>query len=142
VWASTDQVASVTGRTVTAEQLAQADSVITIYCNRTPDASASIGVRDLYWLRMATCWQAAWQTQQSGYDSRNNAASIGQDGLSIQRVTEHSATLAPLAARALKNVSWIGSRTLRVPNVSVPPGTAVLDFTSEASDERSDWELL
>lgn len=141
-WATAEQVEAITGRSVSAPDLAQADSVITIYCNRTPDASGCMGLRDLYWLRMATAWQAAWQSQQAGYDSRSNAQAVTQDGMSIQRETEHSVTLAPLAARALKNLSWVGSRTIRTPNVRVPLGVDVIDFTQDASDAVSDWREL
>lgn len=142
-WASISDVQSATGKTVTSDQLAQADAVVTIYCNRTPDASASIGARDLYWLKQAVCWQAAWQIQKPGYDQRDNAQSVMQDGLQVERETEHSVTLAPLAARSLKNLSWKASRTVRTPNVRVPLGLGLApDFLLESSDSRSEWQPL
>lgn len=138
-WATVSDVLSVTGHSATEPQLAEADSVITIYCNRTPDASGGMTKRDLYWLRSATCWQTVWQAAQAGYEQLGSAQAVSQDGLQIQRETEHSVTLAPLAARALKNLSWVGSRTLRTPNIRIPLGVNVVDYALESSDEGSDW---
>lgn len=141
-WATIADVQTVTGKTVTADQLAQAEAVITVYANRTPTASASMGVRDLYWMQQAVCWQSAWQTQQYGYDQRSNAQSVMQDGLQVERETEHSVTLAPLAARSMKNLSWKANRTLRTPNVRIPTGREGRDFTLESSDQYECWYPL
>jgi hypothetical protein len=141
-YATTADVLSVTGVSATSAQLAQAEAVVTIYANRTPTASASFGQRDLYWLQQATCWQAAWQSQKYGYTQRDNATSLMQDGLQVERDTEHSVTLAPLAARALKNLSWKTNRTIRGSNIHVPLGAGLRDFTLESSDAFSDWQPL
>ncbi len=141
-WATVGDVSTTTGKTVTTDQLAQAEAVVNIYADRAPSASAAISTRDLYWLQQATCWQAAWQAQKFGYSQRDNAQSLMQDGLQVERETEHSVTLAPLAARSLKNLSWKRNRTVRTPNVRVPLGLGLEDFTLESSDANSNWQPL
>jgi hypothetical protein len=144
-WATTTEVADMTGVTVDATDLAQAQAVIEIYANRTYDATDGFTARDLAWLTRAVCWQAAWQSQQYGYASRQSASQVSQDGLSVQRDAGSDVTLAPLAARALKNLSWKGARTLRTPRVELPRGLSVAgaNFLDEAFDESSSgWEPL
>jgi hypothetical protein len=144
-WAVLGDVVTITGKTlpVTAdgdEIMAAANSHVTIYCNRTPDASASISNRDLYWLKAAVCWQAAWLPGQPGYETRSTVRQESGDGTSYTVASEAQINLAPMAARALKNLSWKAARTLRTPDVSVPAGHRTpLDFTNEASDEFSGW---
>jgi hypothetical protein len=144
-WAVLGDVVTITGKTLPAtvdpdEILAAANSHITIYGNRTPDASASISNRDLYWLKAAVCWQATWLPGQPGYETRSTVRQESGDGTSYTVASEAQINLAPMAARALKNLSWKASRTLRTPDVSVPAGSrAPIDFTSEDSDEYSDW---
>ena len=139
-WASVGDVSAITGATVTAEQLAQAEAVVDVYSNRTPAASAEMSARDLFFMKRATCWQAAWQSRQPAYADRNSTASVAQDGLSVAYAAEWQVSLAPLAARALKNLSWKASRTLRTPRVGALRSSR--DFTNEASDESSVWMPL
>jgi hypothetical protein len=150
-WASLAEVSSITGFTgtasATAPQLAAASAVVTIYANVTEAASAAIGARDLEWLRQATAWQTIWQRDQAGFETKSVAASVAADGVrtdytGMQLGTggEWKHALAPLAARALKNLSWKASRTLRTPRVEVPIGAeAVLGFLNDAGDPYSTW---
>jgi hypothetical protein len=146
-WASTADVLNVTGTTVTSPQLSAANEVITIYANRTEAASASLASRDLYWLNRAVCWQTVWQMQQPGYDQKSVVASFRQDGLEVNyggtkdnEAAEWKVSLAPLAARALKNLSWKAGNTLRTPRISTPVG-APLDMLTEGNDPYSKgWE--
>jgi hypothetical protein len=138
---STADVLATTGSTATAEQVAAADSVISIYVNRQSTASASMSARDLGWIRTAIAWQTPWQAGQAGLATRSQFDSLSQDGLSVASTAQWAKVLAPLAARALKNLSWKGSRTQRTPNVSVPTGLGV-DFLLDESDARTTWSPL
>lgn len=140
-WATIADVLSATGKTVVEADLLQGEAVVTIYANRTPAASAGMGARDLNWLKAASCWQTVWQMQQPGYDQRSSLAEITQDGMSIKYKHEWQISLAPLAARALKNLSWKSSRTLRYLPVRIPTGREI-DFTTEPSDDYSEWQTL
>lgn len=140
-WASVAEVLAITGQGVETVDVAVASGVIDIYANRTESASAGLMARDLGWLKSATAWQCVWQKDQPGYEARSVASSYSQDGLTVSHTAEWNVALAPLAARALKNLSWKGSRTLRVANVRVPVGLAnARDFTNEASDRLTDWD--
>jgi len=134
-------VLATTGATVTTESVAVADGMVTIYVNRTSEASASMSARDLGWIRQAIAWQAPWAAAQPDLTTRSQFDSLSQDGLSVQTAAEWAKLLHPMAARALKNLSWKASRTQRTPNASVPVGLG-LDFAMEQSDRFSDWTPL
>lgn len=140
-WATLQDVGDVTGHSVTTQELAMAEAAVTIYANRTPSASASIGARDLYWLQQATCWQACWLAEQVLVEGRSVVGSLTQDGMAVNYGAEWQVTLAPLAARSLKNLSWKAARSIDVP--STLQGVGVMrDFTLEASDDDTPWQEL
>jgi hypothetical protein len=134
-------VTNTTGVTPSAADLAASDSIITIYINRTPDASGGISGRDLTWIRSAIQWQAAWVSSQPNLTGTSHYDSYSSDGLSVQTTAEWAKVLAPLAARSLKNLTWKGTRTQRTPSVRQGKGL-VLNFENEESDEYSDWSRL
>lgn len=140
-WATTDDVQFVTGRGADDAQVAAANNTVTIYSNRTPDASAGMGARDLYWLKAAACWQAAWLSQQVAVDGRAGHTSISQDGLAVSQDAEYQIVLAPLAARALRNLSWKSTRSVEVAPANPGPMWP-RNFVNESSDDRHDWEPL
>lgn len=140
-WATLANVLATTGKTVTEPDLLQAEAVITIYANRTPAASAGMSTRDLFWLQQASCWQTAWQTQQPGYDQVSSLKTLTQDGMQVEYEHEWQISLAPLAARALKNLSWKATRSVRFLPARVPTGREV-DFTLEESDDYTGWMPL
>jgi len=142
VWASAEDVLSITGASATAEDVALANATITVYSNRSYDASDSMTPRDLFWLKQAAAWQAKWLPANPGFGMNQSARSTSQDGVSTDRRAEWEENLAPMAARALKNLSWKGDRTERVPRVDVPLGLAVVSFLEEYGDNISDWETL
>lgn len=121
-WATAANVLALTGKTVTDATVAEASAVIDIYANRTEDASAGMSPRDLGWLMRACSFQAAWMPTQPGYHQRNSYQEITQDGMQIVYGKEWQVSLAPLAARALKNLSWKTSRTQRIVSVRTPLG--------------------
>lgn len=137
-WATVGQGLAFTGKTMTTEHLTLASSVITLYAGVTPDMpDDSITTRDRYWLAMATSFQAAWMPNRPGYlEHRETHTSQSADGVSIQREAPSDAMLAPLAARTLKNLSWIGTRSTYVgPAQPGPKGS----FMSEAADQYHAW---
>lgn len=135
MWASTDDVLNITGTVVTDTVLNVANSVITVYCNRSEEASAGMGVRDLYWLTQATAWQAKWVASVPDYGLQVQHSTLQQDGMSIGHRAEWEINLAPMAARALKNLSWKADRTKRTPRIEVPIGMGVANFLNEAYDQ-------
>ena len=142
MWATSDDLLNYLGVTLQdARYLTLANTDITVYANRSEAASASISSRDLLALKLATCYQAAWLPAQPDALTRVNVESSTVDGESVRFRSAAQQNLAPLAQRALKNLSWKGSRTLVVPDVSVRQGSSSsIDFLSESSDEGSGWE--
>lgn len=140
-WATADDLLSYLGVSLQDPRfLTLANTDITVYANRSESASAAISSRDLFSLKLATCYQAAWLPSQPDALGRVNVDSTTVDGESVRFASEAQQNLAPGAIRALKNLSWKGSRTLRLRDSSQALGRgASIDFTSEASDESSDW---
>jgi len=140
-WASADDLLAYLGVSLQDPRfLTLANTDITVYANRTEAASAAISNRDLLALKLATCYQAAWLPAQPDALTRVNIDSSTADGESVRFRSDAQQNLAPGAIRALKNLSWKGSRTLRIPDVSVPLGSSrSRDFLSESSDEGHGW---
>lgn len=113
-WATAAQCADVTGSTPDAAALALAHASIRAHIGRTEsEVDASATARDLEWLIDAVAWQAAWLPSQPGYTARMGSDGVSQDGLSAKWNSPADITLAPLCQRALKNLSWMGTRSAR-----------------------------
>jgi hypothetical protein len=142
-WVTGAEASAITGITVSDAQVQVAQGVIDIYSNRTAAASGVFSKRDLNWLKAATAWQAAWQPAQAGYTSRSRVKSVSQDGLSVTFPDMASQDLAPLAGRALRNLSWKGKRTDRGATLGERPrGLFLQDYSNEASDEKVVWSPM
>jgi hypothetical protein len=112
-WAQATDVAGFTGVTVTDAQVMQAQAVIDMFSARTYEAVARIGTRDLYWLKLATSYQAVWMLSQPDMYSRLDFATITMGSRPVQ-LKDDSLRISPLAAKALKRCSWLRSRSLHV----------------------------
>lgn len=144
-WATKDDVKSVTGKTVTDADVALATSGIELTTGLIAEvARPDITRRDLYWLRQAVCFQAAWVADAPDYLERNDVAAASADGQSANGQHGDWLILAPLARRALKRLSWRGTRSIRpVPvddrgRVRVPAYYVPL----EAHDDLTPWRPL
>jgi hypothetical protein len=141
-WATQAQVEALTGVAVTVAQLAKAQAVIDIYSNRTIEVSGGISRRDENWLRQAVAWQAAWEVGQVAAEQRMAVRSVNQDQVAADYVAEYALTLAPLAARALKNLSWKTSRTIALNGGELRFRPASIDYTQEWTDDLQVWEPM
>lgn len=140
VWATSDDVVELLGASATAAKLARANADVTVYANRSPAASAGMRERDLYWLRMATCYQAVWLDEQVSVDARQSVDSMSQDGMSVNYAGgEWKVVLAPMAGRTLRNLSWKATRTER-PGIDVL--AVAMGFLRESFDDDHEWEPL
>ncbi len=140
-WASVEDVELITGITVDAPTLAQADAVITTYANRTDDVLDKLRDRDKTWLKRAAAFQAAWMVGQAGVLARNMGTRIDVEGLSIDHQAEYELVLAPLAARTLRNLSWLRSRSV-VTRSEDYRRSGAWNFTLESSDVYGNWQPL
>jgi hypothetical protein len=139
-WATPQQVLDATGVSVTGQQLAQAQSDIEIFTNRIWADSARIRPRDLHWLGQAVARQAAWLAGQFGLETRLDATQIQQDQVSTS-LQGDGLVLAPMAARALRRVSWMRSRTVHIRSAFEASGLFVNPL-ADASDDQQAWTPL
>lgn len=139
-WATIADVTTLTGKTVTQSDRDRAAASIELHVGLIEAVDRpDVTDRDRYFLKLAVCYQAAWLVAQPDLFERNDVASAGQDGESaVFRPDAH--TLAPLARKAIKRLSWRGPRTLITPRGL---GTDLnRDPTSEAFDNALPWAPL
>jgi hypothetical protein len=136
-WANADDVIDATGVSVTEQQLAQAQADIEIFSGRIYPDTPRIRARDLYWLGRAVARQAAWLAGQFGLETRLDASQTQQDGTSTT-LKGDGLVLAPMAARALKRVSWMRSRTIHV-RAPIEGAGPIGNALSDDADESLPW---
>lgn len=146
---TTEHVKDTIDEVVSDGNIKRAAASLDPYINRTEAASGIMSPRDLHWIRQAVIWQSAWIRDQSGYTARHAVAQQSEGGLTVSAqaggvggsVREWTWTVAPMAARSLKNLSWkaSGARHI-VRDGRTRPGN---DFALETDDECSgSWEPL
>lgn len=137
-WASAQNVIDSTGVSVTDQQLAQAQAAIEVFTNRIWADTARIRTRDLHWLGQAVAYQAAWLAGQFGLETRLDATQIQQDQVSTT-LQGDGLVLAPMAARALRRVSWMRSRTVHIRSAVEGAGPIGADALTDGADDHLDW---
>lgn len=140
-WAAAQQVTDATGVTVTDAQLAQAQATVEVFCNRIYADTERIRARDVYWLGRAVAYQAAWLKGQYDLATRLDSSQVQQDGV-VASLGEHAMVLAPMAARALRRISWMRSRTLHVRSPFEDGSSWGVDPLSDASDDSQVWRPM
>lgn len=117
-WATVTEAQGIThDDTLTQADVDFAEETIVLYSERLP--TDNLKTRDQYWLKRAVAWQATWQVSQPGYRERSNARRVTQDGTQVvyaegeEGLNTAVYMLAPNAFRALKNCSWVKTRSNR-----------------------------
>lgn len=137
-WATVEDVKNLTGKVITEVERNQAVATLELHIGLI-EAVERPGLtgRDRYWLKLALCYQAAWASGRPDLFERDDVDSASQDGESANfRPDAH--TLAPLARKAIKRLSWRGPRTLN----TLRSGAARVDVTSEAYDDSLNWRPM
>ena len=112
-WASVADVVAKTGETVTEMHRTIAVGVLESVTGLIEEVERSdISDRDRYWLKLATCYQAAFVKNQPDLFSREDVSSVTQDGASAAYRNPDSHLLSPLARKCLRRLSWRGIRAL------------------------------
>lgn len=139
-WSTPTRALNWTGETVTQPELDRAAGVIELYAGVVLEQpEASISPVDRRWLAQAEAYQAVWMRGKPGYlTQRESHTSTSADGVSVQRQADSQAMLAPLAARTLKNLSWLGTRSVNHGGPVRPKGS----FLSEEADQFNTWTPL
>lgn len=111
-WATPAEATTFTGDTILQADLDTATAVVEIFVGVTEDALNELKPRDLRLLKLMESFQAAWMKKQVDYTGRADNDLVDQDGLSYSKGDIDMHTLAPLAKRAFKKLSWNRTRTM------------------------------
>lgn len=115
-WATVADVAALTGVTVTQAFVNQAAAIISQKTGAVDDTTifpaGFISKRDMYWLKQAVCYEAAWMISQPDLFGRLDATQVQVGRADGVQLKADANVLAPLARGALKRLSWRGSRTV------------------------------
>jgi hypothetical protein len=149
-WCTAADVVAYTGATVTDAVIGQASSMIDLHIGRTyyelvsnPDGGQlKVGRRDRQWLTQACAYQAAWMAGQPDIYQRLDLTQVALDHRSLS-MRDPALTLAPLARKALKRVSWLRSRSLHV-RTPFTDGIGPLspNLVAESNDAYETWSAL
>jgi hypothetical protein len=131
-WTTIAEALAITGVTVTAADLAGADEDVNMHAGITGDAT--VYDRDAHWLGRAVAWQAVWLAGQPGNAERSSVTTVSQEGLQAAYKDEAAVILAPRARRCLKNLSWMGSRSVRLGPARAPAESPASWYETSTSD--------
>lgn len=135
-WADVADVLKYTTKTVVIGDVERAEAEIEDVVGVLADPALRPGVvispRDLHFLKKAVAYQAGWSVSQPDAYERSEVASISQDGASAT-FTDGSLTLAPFARRALRRLSWRGTRSVVINSAAL---------VVEPDDEDLHWTPL
>lgn len=136
-WATIADVDDVTGKTVTEKERGIAVRSLepligVIEAVDRPDISD----RDRYWLKLATCYQAAFVLDNPDLFSRNDVTSVSQDGESANFRNVDAHLLAPLARKCIRRLSWRGLTRPRDRAAQRGP----VNILSEEYDDSLAWK--
>lgn len=139
-WATIEQVAALTGATVTALQRGIAVHAIETNTGLIEEVEREdISDRDRYWLKLAVAYQASWLLGQPDFLERTAVSTVAQDGQSATAANPDWLVLAPMARKAIKRLSWRGTRAMLVP----PPGRiGTVDPLTSSHDGAFNWGAL
>lgn len=143
-WCTTDDVVTFANTTVDDATVVRAGATIDVHCARPYDVFVTgvpagevcqISAIDLYWLKLACAYQAAWMPSQPDLFNRSDLTAVGRGKANVQ-LTATAFVLAPLAKAVLTRVSWLKSGSLHV------KGPMELDHPWMDSDAGPGWTSL
>lgn len=138
-WATTAQISELMGRVVDDRTRALAVMSIELHTGLIEEVERTdIKGRDLYWLKLAVAWQAVWLAAQPDFLERNAVASAAQDGQTATMGNPDWLTLAPMARKALRRLSWRGIRTVSTEDRA----RAIVNVNSDEYEDTLKWKAI
>lgn len=139
-WATIANVADVTGETVTDAEITRATYALETVIGLIESVTrADLTDRDAHFLMLAVAYQTAWMRENPDVFTREDAAAVTQDGASASYRNPDAHTIAPLARKAIRRLSWRGLRAV-IPGGPTPPRSSLVrDPLSDASDDQMTW---
>lgn len=148
-WATITDVSNITGKTATLAQLQQAQFIIMIFTDISPDSSFQssgvatglISTKNLRYLKFAVAYQTAWMLDHPDVFTNIDATNVSEDGLSFTQAHENAAILAPLARRSIKRLTWMRpNRSIRIGKKLDPAFPYIYGSRDSATaDDSRDW---
>lgn len=136
-FAEVADITAITGVTVAEDERTRAAIVIETMTGLIESVDRpDISDRDRYYLKLATAFQAAWMHDHPDLYSREDVTSASQDGESVTFRNVDAHTLAPLARKSIRRLSWRGIRAI-APGNGVPVGSSTRPNVN--SEEYDDW---
>jgi hypothetical protein len=142
-WATISETLAYTRISVEQEDVEAAQAMIELFSDvvyeQTVDTSGTnlIGAKNLRLLKMAVAYQAAWMTQHPDLFTHTDIQSINQDGIFYVHSHENSYLIAPMARRALKRLSWMRNK-----NIRIRPSTNRVISKTYVQGSGSDIEIM
>lgn len=133
-WATVADVKTMTGIDVTEAEVAQAQFCIDLVAGRLVEDRDRIGTRDQYWLKCAVAAQAPWIQSNPDVFERILLDTDGT-GASSTKFGPDGLTYAPYTQKALRQVSWLRSRSLHVRQ----PGENRWNDGYDSEDNEPGW---
>ncbi|MFD6094754.1 hypothetical protein ACFVWN_01045 [Nocardiopsis flavescens] len=112
-WASTGDVVTYTGHTPAQDEVDRAELWIEQLCGAEVE-DTSIGRRDRKRLRAAVAYQTVWMSEHPEIFTAVDVDDLRQDGVDAIFAHANAGLLAPMAHRALRRLSWRGTRSRTV----------------------------
>lgn len=138
-WCTIENVAEITGITVTETQRNIAVRTLETMIGLIEDVDRpDINDRDLYFLKLATAYQAAFVSRSPDFFERADVTSASQDGESANFRNVDAHVLAPMARKSIRRLSW---RALTRPG-DRSPREAANNVLSEEYDDSLAWKPL
>lgn len=113
-WATPSETLAYTRISVSQDNLDAAQFMIELFADVTYGQTANISTKNLRLLKMAVAYQAAWMTEHPDLFTHTDIQSINQDGIFYVHQHENSYLLAPMARRAIKRLSWMRNKNIRI----------------------------
>lgn len=113
-WATASETLAYTGISVSEDNLTAAQAMIELFADVIYEQSDKISTKNLRLLKMSVAYQAAWMTDHDDLFTHTDIQSINQDGIFYVHQHENSYLLAPMARRAIKRLSWMRNKTIRI----------------------------
>jgi hypothetical protein len=106
-WCDVEHVSSLTGVTVTDDNMSQAQGIINSETGVYPEAlPEDLKAMDKIRLTDALAYEAAWVAGKIDLFAESTVKNVSQDGVQADYPSELSQYLAPLALVCLKRLSW------------------------------------
>lgn len=108
------RVTRVAGVTVTLADIAVAVGTIEALTGLIEGVPRTdISARDIYWLGQAVAFQSVWLKSSPDWNVRDNDSVTSQDGATVTHGPD-ALTLAPIARKCLRRLSWRGVRAMNL----------------------------